>query len=81
MDGLTLQTKGITWNVCKVNGKTAFCHGDMVHIVWEPRMGVYQAKDSNGDCILARETPSHCLEDTTLCVLEAYANSIVPSWA
>lgn len=79
--GVTLQTKGIVWHTCKVNGKTAFCHGNMAIIVWSPRMGVYQAQDQKGACILAREKPSDCIEDTTYCILEAYANQFVPSWA
>ena len=79
--GLTLQTQyGIIWDVCKVNGKVAFCHRDMAHIVWSPCMGVYQVKDSNGECILAREKPSDCIEDATYCILDAHADSIVPSW-
>lgn len=76
----TLETKGIVWNVFRVNGKACFVYGD-VTILWDHRLGVYLAQDKQGECILAREKPSDCIEDTTYCILEAYANQFVPSWA
>ena len=76
----TLEVHGIIWSLSRANGKACFSHNG-IRIVWEPKMDAYQAQDLGGECILARESPSDCILETTHCVLDMYADSIVPSWA
>lgn len=77
MVGLHIQ--GIQWMLSRQNGRVAYTYRNIA-VGWESKTQTYQAKDGDGSFILARQTSAQCLEDTTHCILEAYARQLSPSW-
>lgn len=75
----TLFVKGVTWNISIHNKKPAYYHKNIC-ITWENKTGTWQAKNDQGELILARISPAACIEDTSVYILDGYASVIVPSW-
>lgn len=83
----TLNVKGIVWIIRKSSKfGTIFTHKN-VWVGLDFRSDTYHSKSrfptKNGRVdhfILARELRSQALKDTTIALLEDYANCFVPSW-
>lgn len=75
----TLNIQGIIWEANGViGGKATFAHRQ-VRVVWDPKLGIFQVKNGN-EMLFAREERAEALRAATTCILEAYANQLVPSW-
>lgn len=76
----TLTTKfGITWNIIRLAGKTAFVHQRLV-IAYSLRDKQYHLCQ-NGKSIYAVKTAGECLDASSELILDAYANGIMPMWS
>lgn len=75
----TLNIHGIIWETNgSIAGKATFTHRN-VRVVWDPKLGIFQVKSGN-EMVLARELRSDALKEATHCILESYANKLVPNW-
>jgi hypothetical protein len=74
----TLTTQfGITWNIVRLSGKTAFIHNRMVVVQLPDRHHHFIAQ---GKSVASYGCAGDCLDAASEMILDAYASSIIPSW-